>query len=314
MKLFVFRRTLSGIPTLFGMTLIGFLIIGLTPGDPIEMELRRLGVTFSIEQIEALRGEYGLDKPLLQRYFIWLGDLFRLDLGVSIASGRPVLDLFKEHFPITATLSILAFVNAAWISLVLGGITALSQRTSVSSSLYILTVVLVSVPSFWLALFLLGIFALGLGWFKLLQFGNMQDLILPVTTLALGSAAAMSRLVRERILAVMSEDYIRLAIAKGLSRKVILGRHVLKSILPPLITNWAISFGALLGGSVIVENIFNLPGLGQLALQAIAERDFAILQAYLLFMGLVFFITNFAADLANYWLMPQVIKGEHGLR
>ncbi|EEA94912.1 ABC transporter permease [Pseudovibrio sp. JE062] len=314
MKQFVFKRTLSGIPTLFGMTLIGFLIIGLTPGDPIEMELRRLGVAFSAEQVDALRAEYGLDKPLIQRYFIWLLDLFQLDLGTSIASGRPVLELFKEHLPITAILSVLAFVSSLALSLVLGAVTAVSQRTSLSTSLYVLTMFLVSVPSFWLALFLLAVFALGLGWFKLLQFGNAQDLILPVITLALGNAAVMSRLVRERIIAVMSEDYIRLAITKGLSRRTILGRHVLKSILPPLVTNWAISFGSLLGGSVIIENIFNLPGLGQLALQAIAERDFAILQAYLLFMGLVFFLANFLADLTNHWLMPQLKEDEHGLR
>ncbi|GHB44401.1 peptide ABC transporter permease [Pseudovibrio japonicus] len=314
MKQFVFTRTFSGIPTLFGMTLIGFLIIGLTPGDPIEMELRRLGVAFSAEQVEALRVEYGLNKPLIQRYFLWLFDLFRLDLGTSIASGRPVLELFKEHLPITATLSVLAFMSSLALSLGLGGVTAVSQRTSLSTGLYVLTMFLVSVPSFWLALFLLAVFALGLGWFKLLQFGNPQDLILPTITLSLGHSAVMSRLVRERIIAVMSEDYIRLAIAKGLTRRAILGRHVFKSILPPLITNWAISFGSLLGGSVIVENIFNLPGLGQMALQAIAERDFAILQAYLLFMGLVFFLANFVADLMNHWLTPQIKKGDNGLR
>lgn len=305
MRNFILKRMATAIPTLLGMSMLGFFMVALTPGDPVEMELRRLGVIFTPDQVAALRQEYGLDQPIFTRYIDWLVRLFHLDMGQSIASGRSVLEEFKTHLPLTLTLASLSLALSILLSALFGITAALTRSKVLGNFVQFFSIFLVSIPSFWLALLLLFIFALSLEWISLLGSGAWYDLILPVFALSLGSAATMGRLMRDRILTVMSEDYIRLAIVKGLSPSLILRRHITKSILPPLITNWGVTFGALLGGSLIVENIFNLPGLGQMALQAVFERDFAILQAYLLFMGLIFFASNFIADLLNYWLTPH---------
>ncbi|KLN62003.1 peptide ABC transporter permease [Kiloniella spongiae] len=305
MQTFILKRIATAIPTLLGMSMLGFFMVALTPGDPVEMELRRLGVIFTPDQVTALRQEYGLDQPIFKRYLDWLIRLLHLDMGHSIASGRSVLEEFKTHLPLTLILASLSLSLSILLSSLFGITAALTRSQILGSFVQFFSIFLVSIPSFWLALLLLFIFALSLEWISLLGSGAWYDLVLPVLTLSLGSAATMGRLIRDRILAAMSEDYIRLAITKGLSPALILRRHILKSILPPLVTNWAVTFGALLGGSVIVENIFNLPGLGQMALQAVFERDFSILQAYLLFMGLIFFVSNFIADLLNYWLTPH---------
>ena len=169
-----------------------------------------------------------------------------------------------------------------------------------------LTILLVSIPSFWLALLFIYIFVLTLGWARLVSNGSLPDLVLPALTLSLGAGASLGRIVFERIRAEMSEDHIRLAIAKGLSPTRILLSHIAPGIIGPLATAWANTFGALLGGAIIVESIFGWPGLGQLILQAISQRDFPVIQAYLVFMGLIFFSTSLLADIVVFVADPQL--------
>lgn len=302
---FVLVRLAMTLPTLLGMSFVAFAIVALAPGDPVMMELRALGIVPEPEDVAALRAEFGLDQPFLVRYADWLSRAVRLDFGTSIATGRTVATEIALRLPATLALAISALLGAVVISLAFG-ICALSQNRLVAGGTRGLTILLVSVPSFWLALLFIYLFVLNLGWGRLVGDGSLADLILPALTLSLGAGAALGRVVFERIRAEMSEDHIRLAIAKGLPPARILTRHIAPGLLGPLATAWANTFGALLGGVVIVESIFGWPGLGQLILQAIGQRDFPVIQAYLVFMGLIFCTLSLLADIVVILADPQL--------
>jgi len=302
---FILTRLATAIPTLLGMSLVAFLIVALAPGDPVLMELRAMGIVPEPEDVAALRSEFGLDDPLLHRYVDWLWRALQFEFGTSVATGRNVMTEIGLHLPATLALAVSALFGAIAISLTLGSLAVVVGRYT-GAGLRGLTILLVSVPSFWLALLLIYTFVLKLGWARLVGDGSPSDLVLPAVTLSLAAGAALGRMVYERIRAEMSEDHIRLAIAKGLSPGRILIGHIAPRIIGPLVTAWANAFGGLLGGAVIVESIFGWPGLGQLILQAIAQRDFPVIQAYLVLMGLIFFATSLLADLVVILSDPQL--------
>ncbi|MEP2642258.1 ABC transporter permease [Roseobacter sp.] len=302
---FILVRIAVALPTLLGMSFAAFTIVAIAPGDPVMMELRALGIVPTPADIDALRAEFGLDQPFLVRYLDWLGRAVRLDFGTSIATGRTVAAEITLRLPATLTLATTALVGAIAVSLTFG-ILALSAHPWVAAVIRGLTIVLVSIPSFWLALVFIYVFVLGLGWGRLVGNGSTADLILPALTLSLGAGASLGRVVFERIQSDMAEDHIRLAIAKGLHPARILIGHIAPRVVGPLVTAWANTFGALLGGVVIIESIFGWPGLGQLILQAIGQRDFPVIQAYLVFMGLIFFTTSIFADIVVIFTDPQL--------
>lgn len=304
LKLILVRLAVA-VPTLLGMSFVAFTIVSIAPGDPVMMELRALGMVPEPEDIAALRAEFGLDQPFFIRYFEWLARAAQFDFGTSIATGRTVAAEIALRLPATLALAISALIGAILVSLIFG-ICALSPNRWIAASIRGLTILLVSIPSFWLALLFVYAFVLSLGWGRLVGDGSLLDLILPALTLSLGAGASLGRVVYERIRADMSEDHIRLAIAKGLSPARILFSHIAPRIVGPLATAWANTFGALLGGVVIVESVFGWPGLGQLILQAIAQRDFPVIQAYLVFMGLIFFMTSIFADVVVFYTDPQL--------
>ncbi|MEO1314238.1 MAG: ABC transporter permease [Pseudomonadota bacterium] len=305
---FILIRLAVALPTLLGMSLVAFAIVALAPGDPVMMELRALGIVPKPEDVAALRAEFGLDQPFFVRYIEWLSRALRLEFGTSVATGRTVISEIGIHLPATLALAVSALIGAIVFSLTLGTL-AVAAGPKVGAGLRGLTIVLVSIPSFWLALLLIYAFVLSLGWGRLVGDGSLTDIILPTLTLSLGAGAALGRVVYERVRAEMSEDHIRLAIAKGLSPFRILTGHIAPRVIGPLATAWANTFGALLGGAVIVESIFGWPGLGQLILQAIAQRDFPVIQAYLVFMGLIFFVTSLFADIVVILSDPQLRRG-----
>jgi ABC-type dipeptide/oligopeptide/nickel transport system permease component len=302
---YILTRLATAIPTLLGMSFVAFTIVALAPGDPVMMELRAMGIVPKPEDIAALKAQYGLDRPFLPRYLDWLWRAMQFDFGKSVATGRPVMAEIALHLPATLALAASAFVGAIAISTTLGSLAAAGGRFA-RAGLRAVTVLLVSIPSFWLALLLIYVFVLRLGWARLVGDGSLGDLILPAVTLSLAAGAALGRMVYERIRAEMCEDHVRLAIAKGLRPTRILMGHIAPRIIGPLATAWANAFGGLLGGAVIVESIFGWPGLGQLILQAIAQRDFPVIQAYLVFMGLIFFATSLLADLVVILSDPQL--------
>lgn len=302
---FLLYRIAAALPTLLGMSFVAFAIVALAPGDPVMMELRAMGIVPTPEDIAAIQAEYGLDKPLLARYFDWLARAIRFEFGTSVATGRTVMDEILIHLPATLTLAVSALIGAIFVSLTLGSLAVMAGRFA-GAGLRGITILLVSVPSFWLALLLIYIFTLKLGWTRLVGDGALADLVLPAVTLSLAAGAALGRMVYERIRSELSEDYVRLAITKGLGPIRILTGHIAPRIIGPLATAWANAFGGLLGGTVIVESIFGWPGLGQLILEAIAQRDFPVIQAYLVFMGLIFFATSLIADFAVILSDPQL--------
>ncbi|MEM9047845.1 MAG: ABC transporter permease [Pseudomonadota bacterium] len=302
---FLLIRLIATLPTLLGMSFLAFAIVAIAPGDPVMMELRAMGVVPKPEDIAAIKAEYGVDRPFLARYVAWLGRAVQFDLGRSVATGRAVTSELALYLPATLALSVSALIGAVSISLGLGLI-AVMAGPAVSAATRALTVLLVSIPSFWLALLLIHAFVLELGWVRLIGDGSLPDLILPALTLSLGAGATLGRFVYERVRAERCEDYVRLAIAKGLGPMRILLAHIAPRIIGPLATAWANTLGALLGGAVIVESVFGWPGLGQLILQAIGQRDFPVIQGYLVFMGLIFFATSLAADIVVVLSDPQL--------
>ncbi|WP_298986957.1 ABC transporter permease [uncultured Roseibium sp.] len=305
---FLLTRLAVTVPTLLGMSFVAFAIVALAPGDPVQMELRAMGIVPKPEDIAAIKAAYGLDKPFFIRYAHWLARALQFDFGTSVATGRSVIAEIGLHMPATLMLSLVSLVGAVGISLALGTLAVMADRFT-ANCVRALSIVLVSVPSFWLALLFIHVFVLNLGWSRLVGDGSAIDLILPALTLSIGAGAAMGRFVYERVRAEACEDYVRLAIAKGVSPFGILLGHIGPRIIGSMTTVWANTLGWLLGGAVIVESIFSWPGLGQLILQAIGQRDFPIIQGYLVLMGLVFFVTSFLADIVLVLADPQLRRG-----
>lgn len=295
---------------LIGAFLVSFLIIQLAPGDPIEMELRRLGVVATQTEIDALRSEFGIDNPFYQRFASWWWRAVHLDFGTSIATGRKVIDEIWPRLPVTLTLACTALSLIMTGALILGVVAAMYQGRSIDRVIRVLTILSVSTPSYWLGLMLLWFFAIVMGTISIIPSGTWQDYVLPSLTLAAGSTFFLGRIVRERVIATTSQDFVRLARAKGLDERTVLRRHILPNSLAPLMTLAGLTFGYLLGGSVIVESIFSLPGLGQLVLDSIAQRDFPVLQAYLVLMAGVYVLVNLVADALSLALDPGRRRAE----
>jgi peptide/nickel transport system permease protein len=306
MRSFVLRRLLALPPLLLAMSVLAFALVAAAPGDPVRAEALRQGTVLSAENEAALRAELGLQGSWVERYGRWLRRAVQGDFGLSVATRRPVIDEIRTHLAPTLALAIAALAVAVPLAVAAGLAAALSRSAWATTLWRVGTVLLVSAPGYWLALIALYLFAVRWGLVNVVSEGRAVDLLLPAAVLALGTAAPASRLVRERALQVMSEDPLRLAVAQGLPTWRIVATRVLPGALVPAIVVWANGFGALLGGAVIVESVFGWPGLGRLVLQAIAERDLPVLQAYLCLMGLVYVLVNLAADLLAAWLDPRL--------
>ncbi len=310
---FLLDRLLWSVATLLGMSLVAFLLVALAPGDPITAELRFMGVSAKPETVDALRRQYDLDAPLPQRYLRWLGRLARLDLGTSIASGRKVQDELKDALPSTMALAACSLAFIVILSGTLGVFSARSPKALLSRLLRLTTVWIVSIPSYWLALAVLSAVSLTFGFKVLSDPDSAANLVLASFLLALGPGLSASRMIKQRIEDESLEDYVRLASAIGLPPLQILFMDIGRIIAPALFTIWATSFGYLLGGSVVIERIFDRPGLGNLALQAIGARDYPVLEGYLLLAGTLFVACNWIADAFSAWADPRFRRhGVHG--
>jgi ABC-type dipeptide/oligopeptide/nickel transport system permease component len=291
------------------MSIVAFLLVSFVPGDPITAELRFMGIPANPETVAALRREYDLDAPVAERYARWIGRVCRLDLGKSIASGRPVTGELARALPSTLALALLSLGMIMCISLLAGVAGALSRAPAVDRLLQALTLSVLSVPLYWLALFVTAVGLLRLGIPGLLDSGSVINLSIAALLLALGPGLSTGRILRQRIADERTEDYVRLAVAIGVPGNQILRQDIARVTAPAVLTMWANAFGYLVGGSVVIERIFDRPGLGSLALQAIASRDYPVLQAYLLLAGLLFVGVNTAADLLSVWIDPRLRRG-----
>lgn len=306
MTRYIIKRLLFMVPVLLGVTLLVFLIFHLTPGDPARVLLGEMGQGASPEAIEALRHQLGLDRPWYVQYGDFLFKAVQGDFGRSFRGDRPVLPELLARFPVTLKLTLSALGIAAVLGIPLGIIAAVKKHTWIDHAVMVVALLGVSLPSFWFGIMLMQLFALK---FKLLPpsgTGTWQHMILPAVTVALSSVAFIARMTRSTLLDQLREDYVRTARSKGLKQSAVIFRHALKNAFIPVLTTLGLQFGNLLGGSVVTESIFSLPGLGRLAVEAIKGRDLPSIQGSVLWVALVFSLVNLLVDLGYAALDPRI--------
>ncbi len=312
-RIYPFRRLLSLIPVLLGISLLAFSLANLAPGDPAEMILQQRGDIPTRDAVEELRGRLGLNDPFPIRYAHWLGDAVRGDFGVSYRTGAPVFRSLAERFPATLQLAAGALAVSMLIALPLGVVAAVRRDSVVDHLSRLISLLGTSIPSFVLGYALILLFGVTLNLLPVAGSGDWRYLVLPVLTLGLSEAASLTRLTRANMLEVLEEDYVRTARAKGVPGRTLLFRHALRNALNPLVTLAGVRAGRLLGGAVIVETIFARPGLGQLVVDSIHDRDYPMIQGFVLFMGTVFAVANLVVDLSYARLDPRVrLNGRAG--
>ena len=278
-------------------------MIRVIPGDPA---LTVAGVDASESDIAAIRAKLGTDKPLAAQYGQWLLDVFRFDFGHSLTSGRPVTQLILERFPLTLSLAVLGIILSVLIAIPLGVISAV-QRWSFWDYLGMLfSQAGMAIPSFWLGILLLLLLSIKYRVFPLFGSGSFSHLVLPSISLGIARAAVLLRLTRASMIEELSREYIITARAKGLTERMVNYKHALKNALLPVITIAGIQLGYMLGGAIIIEQVFSLPGLGRLFLFAVYQRDFPLIQGGVVFVAFVFSFINFSVDLLYSLLNPRI--------
>jgi ABC-type dipeptide/oligopeptide/nickel transport system permease component len=303
MTRYIIQRLLLAIPVLLGVSFLVFLMVQLVPGDPA---LVLAGDTASKETVEALRKEMGLDQPLPMQYLIFLDRLAHGSLGKSTRTHREVLIEIADRFPYTLLLTISAVLLSTLVGVALGIFAAIHHGRAGDFVTMGIAIVGLSVPSFWLALLMIMLFALNLHWLPVTGAASWQHLIMPTVTLSLHSASVKARLTRASMLEVLGHDYIRTARAKGLHENLVIIRHALKNALIPIVTLIGLQFGGLLGGAFITETIFGWPGVGRLAVQSIFNRDFPVIQGTVLLVAVAYLASNLIVDIVYAWLDPRI--------
>ncbi len=311
MTRFLARRLLQMIPVLFFVSLIIFVLINLVPGDAARLFL---GEEAPPDALAALRHEMGLDRPLYVQYLRWVGNLLRGDFGHSFKDNRQVLPTLLQKVPITAELSAAALLIGWSIALPAGVLAAWRRRTAVDYSASAAALTGLSIPNFWLGIMLIYLFAVNLRWLPASGFvpitqdlgRNLRSLIMPAFVLGLVLAAVVMRQLRSSMLEVLGADYVRTANAKGLGERVVLIRHALRNAVIPVITVMGIQLGTLLGGAVITETIFALPGLGRLAVESIYGRDYQMLEGVVMFSAFSILLINLMVDIVYSLLDPRI--------
>ncbi len=311
MRAYVARRLLILPALLFGISIISFALLNFAPGDPAEIILRRQNPEEPPlpEAVRALRQQLGLDAPLPLRYGRWLFDVLKGDLGESYRSGTPIMSELVKRFPATMMLATAALALSVVVSIPLGIIAALWRGSLLDSLSRLLALLGAAVPSYVLALLLMLFVAVKLNWLPAIGYGSPKNLILPAIALAAGSSAQVMRLTRASMLEVLQQDYMRTARSKGLNERTVVMVHGLKNGLLPVITMLGINLGHLLGGTVIVETIFGWPGVGRYAVESILQRDYPVVQGFVLYMAFIFLLANLAVDFAYRWLDPRLHFG-----
>lgn len=306
MRSYILRRFISLIPVLFFLSLITFGILCIIPGDPAEIALSRSGVEPTKEAVETLKVEMGLDKPFYLRYISWVKKLLQGNLGTSYRTGEPVTREILDRLPATLGLSLAAVLFALMLALPAGILSALYRDRFIDNAGRIVALLGISLPPFWLGLILIYLFSIKINIFPIIGRSGISHLILPAITLGFGIAPLYSRLLRTSMLEVLSKDYIKAAYARGIKNWKVITRHALKNALLPLITMLGMGLGNILGGAVIVETVFAWPGVGKLVVDSVFERDFPVIQGFVLFMALIYITANLLVDIAYTWLDPRV--------
>ena len=312
---FFISRIIQSIVVLILIMVVVFIAVRMLPGDPIRMYLASNSQqTYTQEQIDHLRHEVGLDKPLYEQFIDWVGGIFKGDLGKSILRKEPVTKEIFRRLPVTAYYGGVAFIFATIIGIPLGIITAVRRGKWVDTLLTLFAYIGITTPTFWLGLILMYIFGVYLKWLPVMGYTSpfedlwmsIKQLIMPVICLSFFTIAATARQTRSSLLEVMRADYIRTAWSKGLRERVVIWRHALKNSLIPIVTLVGMGVPMVIGGSVFIETVFNLPGIGVLATNAVFNEDYPYVQGVTLIISIVVLITNFLVELTYGWLDPRI--------
>jgi len=304
---YVLRRCVLLVPTLLGISFLAFALANLAPGDPAEQFIRRVSDHPPAPgEVRQVRHELGLDRSLVAQYATWTGRAVKGNLGISYSTRRPVVKELRHRIPFTLQLTVLAAGLALLIAVPLGIVSALHRNRLIDQAARITSLAGASMPSFWLGLSLIVLFAVRLSLVPVAGRGGYQSYFLPVVTLAVAPAAVLSRFTRSAMLEILDDDYMRTAHAKGLSAWRAVITHGLRNALVPLLTAFGVSLGHLLSGAVIVETIFVWPGVGKLALDAIQQRDYPTIQGFVLYAGATFAAINLLIDLAYGAIDPRI--------
>lgn len=296
-------RAIHSAVLLWAVTLIVFGLVHVIPGDPAEVMLGELATP---ERLAAVRQSLGLDRPLPVQYAAYLTRLAGGDVGMSIRASRPVLEVIAERVPATIKLTLGAALVAVGLGVPIGIISAVKRGSFLELTAFVLSLLGQSMPGYWLGLILINIFSVGLAWLPVSGSESPAHLVLPAITLSAFMLGFIVRLTRSTMLEVMLEDYIRTARAKGLSEGRVITRHALKLALIPVTTVIGLQIGTILGGAVVTETIFAWPGVGSLAIIAIFQRDYPVVQALVLFSAMIFLVINFLIDVLYFYMDPRI--------
>lgn len=301
---YVLRRAAQSVILLFLVTVIVFLILQLVPGDPATV---MLGGQATLDEIELLRKQMGLDRPLVEQYLRYSAGVLRGDLGLSIRARIPVLEYIGQRLPASLALASAAFALVLIVGIPAGVVAAVKNGTVVDHVVMTMAILGQAVPAFWLGLLMIILFAVRLRVLPPFGFGSPAHLIMPALTLALLQTGLVARVTRSEMLGVLSQDYIRTARAKGLLETRVITKHALRNALIPLITVLGIQFGTLVGGAVVTETVFGWPGIGSLVVNAVYQRDYPVVQGVVLLLAGAFVMINFVVDSLYAALDPRVV-------
>ena len=310
MKNYALKRLLQLIPILLAITFLSYGMMQIAGSDVVEQKMENTSGTVSQEMIDNARAELGLDKPFVVQYFTWLGNLLRGDMGTSYVSNKPVFSTFVSKLPATLLLTAVSILLTVLISIPLGIWSAVKQNTATDYVIRTASFIGNSLPNFFVSLLLMYLFAIRLGWFPVISGGvSLQSVALPALTLAIAMSAKYLRQVRATVLDELSKDYVLGARARGVKFSTTLIKSVMKASLVTIITLLTLSIGSLLGGTAIVESIFMWDGVGKLAVDAINMRDYPIIQAYVMWMAIIYVVVNLITDLSYHFLDPRIRLG-----
>jgi peptide/nickel transport system permease protein len=311
---YLLKRALLMVPTLLGVAIVIFFLIRIIPGDVVELRMAGDRGAVSEEILKSERARFGLDKPVWYQFAVWMAGVVRLDFGTSMWTGAPIWDEIKLRFALSLQVALMATLIAVLLAIPLGVVAALKQDTWVDYAVRVFSIAGLATPSFWLGILFILSMLIVFKWlppmvytpFWVNPWQNLQQLIWPALAVGYRYSAVATRMTRSAMLEVLREDYIRTARAKGLWQKLVLWRHALKNAMLPVMTVVGIEFAFLLGGLVVTEQVFNLNGLGLLFVQAVAHRDYTLIQALVMLVAGFTILVNFAMDVMYGWLDPRI--------
>jgi peptide/nickel transport system permease protein len=311
---YILRRLVLGIIVLFIATILVFVMMHMLPGDPLLLYLGEQYLNYEPEQLVEMRAEYGLDQPMIVQYFDWLGGVIKGDLGRSINYQQPVSTMIKQRLPVTLNLAVLALIVSTILGPAFGVIAAIRRGRWQDTTVSVLANLGITLPVFWVGIVLMYLFAYKLRWLPTFGYTSPADdfsmhvkmLILPVLCLSMFGTASQTRQARSSMLEVAHQDYIRTAWSKGLRERVVVLRHMLKNGLIPVITTMGMQVSFLFGGAVLVEKVFNIPGIGRMLAEGVTSRDYQVVQGGVVLMAVIIVLTNILVDIAYAWVDPRI--------